>query len=1159
MAVAIKYSNTPGNIPTLVEGEIAINQADRLLFTRDGTGNVISTKLDLEALIETKAEGLLTTTDWNTALKSGFYSAAASAANNPGLTVGVSTTALTGIVAVRGAPVAHAVQIVFQSTADLPAYIRVYTGTWSAWTPIQEFMIKDLIKPSYLAHGNIGVNLVPNPSFEVGTDGWLFKNGATLATSSENSYGGAFHAVLARSSSEQLESTNFIPIAPSKPLALTALVRGATASAAGGWLRIMYYKADKTAASTTFANPYSNGAVTTSWTEVGGIVTPPADARFAKIRVIHTTTSSSPTLDVDNVRLSVALDGSDLAPNLNLPGAPTTTTAAAGDSSTKVATTAFVNNTVTSATALKTMSTMSYDSVDMNTLDKVGEYRFINNAGSNNAPLTSSYSFYHGFGGGNNADRGAQTLLTSSGRFMSRVKTSNTWPTWTEWANTTHTHSNASQTTAGFMAASDKLLVDRALAGSAIVPSGVGLPAGDFNAITEGGYYTIASGWANGPLGAASTTYTGTMLVLVRSFAGNARPTQLYFHQDWMAFRSSTGGGVDTVWGPWKTLSFTDSPALTGTPTAPTAAANTNNTQIATTGHVHAYGTAFGLGKTSPSKGVFDLNNADLGSFISVNGNYSVSAANNWPTGITGLTGTSPVWWNVQTIGSSTRITQIAHFGFSNSGAATYSSFQRYKHDSTWSPWVEIINAPALLRRRNEVLINDVPGFVGDGVTDDVPALNLAFADLTKGGIVRSRPGTKILIDSSFTLNRGQRLVGDFLPYQPYGQSPSPDASASTLIVNSSTSIKVGMGAELAGHLIWRKGLTPIPNPGWTEAMIQAAYDSFAGLAVDIVDEDAYVHDNMMIGFNKGIQIIGKPLGPPGDRPIQRPKVFRNHMDCVNGIEATEIRDAGEMPGISENRCYKYLISNMPVPWKYTRHYGTAYYFHDGCDGLIARGNFAYGYNIGLHLKNVGLARFGGCFDNCHGGDPVAVTGAIGVLTQGDINSVTLSEIHVDSHDFNFVFDHSSGGLVVEGLTTGNCKTNQIIFGTGSRGVITGAIGGVCDTPFSVREGVGNWGGYIDFNSYPSSGNMFFVFGDFDTAARKLVDLKVKSNTGQNLNGRIPNIAFHTYANRPTWPLPGERIMITDANVATYGAIINSGGGSLLVPATYIAGSWKVI
>lgn len=47
MAIQIKRSSTPGAVPTLVAGQLGINDADGKLFWRDSGGTVRSTVLNL--------------------------------------------------------------------------------------------------------------------------------------------------------------------------------------------------------------------------------------------------------------------------------------------------------------------------------------------------------------------------------------------------------------------------------------------------------------------------------------------------------------------------------------------------------------------------------------------------------------------------------------------------------------------------------------------------------------------------------------------------------------------------------------------------------------------------------------------------------------------------------------------------------------------------------------------------------------------------------------------------------------------------------------------------------------------------------------------------------------------------------------------------------
>ena len=61
---------------------------------------------------------------------------------------------------------------------------------------------------------------------------------------------------------------------------------------------------------------------------------------------------------------------------------------------------------------------------------------------------------------------------------------------------------------------------------------------------------------------------------------------QMYFDADgkvYVRFYAVPSSGTTQTWTAWRTIAFLDSPAFTGAPTAPTAAAGTNTTQIAST------------------------------------------------------------------------------------------------------------------------------------------------------------------------------------------------------------------------------------------------------------------------------------------------------------------------------------------------------------------------------------------------------------------------------------------------------------------------------------------------------------------------------------------------------------------------------------------------
>ena len=102
--------------------------------------------------------------------------------------------------------------------------------------------------------------------------------------------------------------------------------------------------------------------------------------------------------------------------------------------------------------------------------------------------------------------------------------------------------------------------------------------ANDLNTITKSGMY-----WAN-DLSLNKPT-TGFYTVIHLSYGTNtdncSQIAKEMFTENTYS-RSKTGG----VWAAWQKIAVTNSPAFTGTPTAPTADNATNNTQIATTAFV---------------------------------------------------------------------------------------------------------------------------------------------------------------------------------------------------------------------------------------------------------------------------------------------------------------------------------------------------------------------------------------------------------------------------------------------------------------------------------------------------------------------------------------------------------------------------------------------
>lgn len=140
------------------------------------------------------------------------------------------------------------------------------------------------------------------------------------------------------------------------------------------------------------------------------------------------------------------------------------------------------------------------------------------------------------------------------------------------------------------------------------------------------------------------------------------------------------------------------SPALTGTPTAPTAALGNNSGLLATTGFVAGTLKAYGLAGNPAVNyaATTSLDAAPMGSFVRAEGAASNASAMGWPS--TGASSATQLAFNVVTEGvdgSSARLVQIATEVFGATGGRGR-TFVRVRHDANWYGWREFAFADAL-------------------------------------------------------------------------------------------------------------------------------------------------------------------------------------------------------------------------------------------------------------------------------------------------------------------------------------------------------------------------------------------------------------------------------------------------------------------------------
>lgn len=140
-----------------------------------------------------------------------------------------------------------------------------------------------------------------------------------------------------------------------------------------------------------------------------------------------------------------------------------------------------------------------------------------------------------------------------------------------------------------------------------------------------------------------------------------------------VAVRSARDAGIDT-WSAWRYLAYTESPAFSGTPTAPTPGTTENSTRIATTAYARSL-LQRAVGKTQPTlTGLIDWE-----AMKSANGGTDVRNIKNTSSGITAYGGD---------VGALNRGDIILKQAFTNFDALLI----RYTHDDGW--WNKTVIIP---------------------------------------------------------------------------------------------------------------------------------------------------------------------------------------------------------------------------------------------------------------------------------------------------------------------------------------------------------------------------------------------------------------------------------------------------------------------------------
>lgn len=469
--------------------------------------------------------------------------------------------------------------------------------------------------------------------------------------------------------------------------------------------------------------------------------------------------------------------------------------------------------------------------------------------------------------------------------------------------------------------------------------------------------------------------------------------------------------------------------------------------------------------------------------------------------------------------------------------------------------WGELatITAPGLMSITDKIKSDGVVDMKAIGAQynndfDNFPIFTEAFGLLGARGSGRIDVGHygMLYCGSSLTPPPGVHIKGQFHPgVQLVRRWDYLDVCPSGIIMEPTSTIS-GDAFKMEHMLIWQANINQNPM---TEAAFYTELAKYEGTALTVGHGgDVTINQNMFIGWNKAGLF----------NQCARPEITRNMVDCNNGFEVTQCYDF-KNEGISYNVANAYLILNKPFSLLSTRRSGKFIYVHDVADAVNVQGNNSFGYQCGLHLKDVFEVKASHIADNPGLINPAWVTGCIGILLEGNCNGVFLDKSGAHGNDVGYKFDTGSGPPIFIGSNSvGTAVSSQVLFGAGARGHFDNFyVGGPCDIPIRGVTAVGRWSGNIVSWSTPTSGKLIVLDdiadkNNFLRVSRQIFDATAVDD--------IPyGVGVYTWAGRPGDPQEGDRAIFTDSPTATWGAVISAGGGGNAPQAGYHNGQWKVV
>jgi hypothetical protein len=376
----------------------------------------------------------------------------------------------------------------------------------------------------------------------------------------------------------------------------------------------------------------------------------------------------------------------------------------------------------------------------------------------------------------------------------------------------------------------------------------------------------------------------------------------------------------------------------------------------------------------------------------------------------------------------------------------------------------------------------EIAGALGDGKSDDSPAFSrlIALSKARGAFTIELGIGRRYYFANTLDLSTGAPGLTVEGPASPRTHTdPFLDNSRVTrleLNAPAGATIKMGEAQSLRNVLVWRHGLTEAPaSLPQVRKEVSTWYDENGtnrplSLGVSIPFDDVTIDGVAVYGFHTGIRASGG-----------RFKIRHSYIDAAGcAIEVSNSKDTSIIEDVQTRALWSNAAPGRDEFGDHSYRPGTAFYVHDGADGLQLNSVMAIGWVNGIWLagspsKNDWLISLFQPNIETPANDG-KMTAAI--KTTGEIRRITIVDPRLvagglgDGPAAALDFGHSAlspqesanNNVTVIGgtLEMANTKGNAVILRTGTTGTMIGTTLNLTSSAYSgplvrVDENVGRW------------------------------------------------------------------------------------------------------